>query len=295
MRIASLRSGEVALVEGDALLPVGEALVRQGLLREPTMRAFIASYPALQPRLAGLAAEASRLPVDDAQLAAPVPDPTKLWAAASNFRRGSAAAGGQAGRGEAPTASAEALLEMIFLKPPSAIVGPGENILIPPGAAKVYPELELCIVIGKQVDNIKPADALDAVFGYTVILDMTARMAASSGQNMMGSRCVRKGFRTFAPLGPWIVTRDEVADPQALPLRLAVNGERVQDASTEGMINGVVDLVYYLSRVGTLYPGDLIATGNPDSPEYQRALVPGDRIAAEIPGVGTLRLGVAAG
>ncbi len=292
MRIARLRSDDLALVVGDALVPVGAALVRQGLLRAPSMRALIASYPASQPALAELAATAERLPLTPDRLAAPVDQPSKIWAAASNYRRGAAALGGEAGRGATPAESPAALLDLAFLKPPSAIIGPGENIVIPAGAGRVFPELELCVVIGQEAANVSVADALEVVFGYTVILDVTARQFGAS-QNLLATRCVRKGFDTFAPLGPWLVTRDEVADPQRLPLRLAVNGQRVQDASTDGMINGVATLVSYLSRVSTLYPGDLIATGNPDAPEFQQPLAPGDRLAAEIAGLGTLEVGVA--
>ena len=134
-------------------------------------------------------------------------------------------------------------------------------------------------------------EALDAVFGYSVILDVTAR-GYGSGKNLMGTRCVRKGFDTFAPVGPWIVTRDEIADPQALEMRLWVNDDLRQSASTAGMINGVARLVSYPSQVGTLMPGDLNASGNPDSPEFQRQLAAGDELVAEIEGIGKLRLGV---
>jgi 2-keto-4-pentenoate hydratase/2-oxohepta-3-ene-1,7-dioic acid hydratase in catechol pathway len=101
---------------------------------------------------------------------------------------------------------------------------------------------------------------------------------------------MRKGFDTFAPIGPWIATRDEVPDPQALQMRLWVNGEIRQSATTGGMINSVVDLVTYLSRVSTLYPGDLIATGNPDAPDFQQQLAPGDTLTAEIQNVGRMNL-----
>lgn len=109
----------------------------------------------------------------------------------------------------------------------------------------------------------------------------------------MGTRCVRKGFDTFAPVGPWIVTRDKIPDPQALEMRLWVNDDLRQSASTGGMINGVARLVSYLSEVGTLFPGDLIASGNPDAPAFQKQLAPGDELTAEIDGVGQLRVGVA--
>ena len=162
------------------------------------------------------------------------------------------------------------MLEHIFLKPPSAVIGPGDSIVIPSNAETVFPELELCVVIGRECRNLSVDEAMDAVFGYSVILDVTAR-GYGSGRNLMGTRCVRKGFDTFAPVGPWIVTRDEIPDPQALEMRLWVNDDLRQSASTGGMINGVARLVSYLSEVGTLFPGDLIASGNPPTPRPFRS------------------------
>ena len=103
---------------------------------------------------------------------------------------------------------------------------------------------------------------------------------------------MRKGFDSFAPVGPWITTRDEVRDPQNLMMRLWVNGELRQSAKTDAMVNGVADLVSYLSGVSTLYPGDLIATGNPDAPAFQKQLAPGDALKAEIEGIGAMNLTV---
>jgi 2-keto-4-pentenoate hydratase/2-oxohepta-3-ene-1,7-dioic acid hydratase in catechol pathway len=107
---------------------------------------------------------------------------------------------------------------------------------------------------------------------------------------LIATRCVRKGYDTFAPCGPWITTRDEIRDPQSLTMQLWVNGQLKQSATTGGMINGVADLVSYLSRVSTLYPGDLITTGNPDAPDFQEKLVPGDVLKAEIEGIGSMNL-----
>ncbi|TAJ91745.1 hypothetical protein EPO44_14460, partial [bacterium] len=95
------------------------------------------------------------------------------------------------------------------------------------------------------------------------------------------------------PIGPWITTKDEIADPENLWMRLWVNGELRQSAKTDAMVNGVAELVSYLSHVGTLYPGDLIATGNPDAPAFQKELAPGDTLKAEIEGIGVISLGVA--
>jgi 2-keto-4-pentenoate hydratase/2-oxohepta-3-ene-1,7-dioic acid hydratase in catechol pathway len=104
---------------------------------------------------------------------------------------------------------------------------------------------------------------------------------------------VRKGFETFDPIGPWITTRDEIPNPHNLSMQLWVNGELRQSARTDAMVNDIPTLVSYLSEVTTLYPGDLITTGNPDSPEFQKKLAPGDILKAEIEGIGAMNLGVA--
>ena len=285
MRFATLRDGTVAAVPSDH-----QVVALDGV--RGSMNDLAASYETDRTAVERAVSEGTSVTLDAAQLAAPVPAPSKIWAAAGNYHRGSANLTSSGGRGEARERSPDELLEHIFLKPPSAIVGPGEDIIIPRDAETIFPELELCVVIGRESRGLSVDEALDAVFGYSVILDVTAR-GYGSGKNLMGTRCVRKGFDTFAPVGPWIVTRDEIPDPQALEMRLWVNGELRQSASTGGMINGVARLVSYLSQVGTLMPGDLIASGNPDSPEFQQQLASGDELVAEIEGVGQLRLGVA--
>ena len=285
MRFATLKNGSVAAVTGE-----DQMVLLDGVC--DSMIDLAASYEANRGAIDRAISEKTPAGLDAAQLAAPVPKPSKVWGAAGNYHRGSKNLTSAGGRGEARETPPDELLEHIFLKPPSAVIGPGENIVIPANAETVFPELELCVVIGRECRNLSVDEAMDAVFGYSVILDVTAR-GYGSGRNLMGTRCVRKGFDTFAPVGPWIVTRDEIPDPQALDMRLWVNDDLRQSASTGGMINGVARLVSYLSEVGTLYPGDLIASGNPDAPAFQKQLAPGDELTAEIDGIGQLRLGVA--
>ena len=285
MRFATLKNGSVAAVTGqDQLVPLDGVC--------DSMIDLAASYEANREAIDGAVSERNSVSLDAAQLAAPVPRPSKIWGAAGNYKRGSKNLADGGGRGEARETPPDELLEHIFLKPPSAVIGPGDDIVIPPNAETVFPELELCVVIGKESRGLSEDEAMDAVFGYSVILDVTAR-GYGSGRNLMGTRCVRKGFDTFAPVGPWIVTRDEIPDPQALDMSLWVNDDLRQSASTGGMINGVARLVSYLSQVGTLLPGDLIASGNPDAPAFQKQLAAGDELVAEIEGIGQLRLGVA--
>jgi 2-keto-4-pentenoate hydratase/2-oxohepta-3-ene-1,7-dioic acid hydratase in catechol pathway len=276
------------------VVEVAHALVRDGFLPAGgQMVDLIERYDTVADRLQPAIAAGSKVSLDSIALRAPVARPPKLWCAAGNYRRESSGLGEARGRGGASDMSLTELLEAVFLKPSTAVIGPGEDVVIPNGFGSVFPEIELCVVIGKRCRGLALADAMNAVFGYTVVLDMTAR-GPMWGKLMQGSRCVRKGFDTFAPLGPWIVTRDEIPDPKALTMRLWVNDQERQFARTEAMLNGVPELVSYLSHVCTLEPGDLIATGNPDHPDFQVPLKPGDRMRAEIEGIGALHVGVAA-
>ena len=292
MKVATIRPRGLAVVAGDSIVPVSEALEGKKLLSPgSSMLDFIAKYD----QLAGAVGEISRQrggKLDSKLLKAPVERPSKIWAAATNYKRGSAGLGDARGRGTADTATPEELLERIFLKPPSAVCGPEDNIVIPKGAETIFPELELCVVIGREARHVPKHRAYDVIFGYTIMLDVTAR-GYGSGKGLAGTRCIRKGFETFAPIGPWITTKDEIAEPHDLWMKLWVNGELRQSAKTDAMVNDIPTLVSYLSDVTTLYPGDLLTTGNPDSPEFQQKLEPGDHLKAEIEGIGAMNLGVA--
>ncbi|WP_333826605.1 fumarylacetoacetate hydrolase family protein [Pararhodobacter sp.] len=149
---------------------------------------------------------------------------------------------------------------IVFLKSLGALAGPNDDILIPRGSVKTDWECELAIVIGTTARRVSQQDALDHVAGFTLCNDVSEReWQAERG----GSWDKGKGFDTFGPLGPWLVTRDEIADPQNLAMFTDVDGERMQDGSTSTMIFGVAELVSYVSQCITLHPGDVIATGTP--------------------------------
>jgi 2-keto-4-pentenoate hydratase/2-oxohepta-3-ene-1,7-dioic acid hydratase in catechol pathway len=287
MKFATTKSDGLAIVQNDTLIPLTGVLAKGS-----TMIDLIAQYEQIKGRLADLAARGGGSKLDSKLLSAPVERPSKIWAAAGNYKRGTGGLDDARGRGTASKTSPEELLENIFLKPPSAIAGPEDNIIIPKNADSVFPELELCVVIGKKVRNLTKAQALDAVFGYTIMLDVTARGYGLS-KNMSGTRSVRKGFETFAPIGPWITTKDDIPDPHNLWMKLWINGELKQSAKTDAMINDIATQISFLSQVTTLYPGDLLTTGNPDSPEFQEKLKPGDVLKSEIEAIGAMTQGVA--
>jgi 2-keto-4-pentenoate hydratase/2-oxohepta-3-ene-1,7-dioic acid hydratase in catechol pathway len=293
MKLATIKPNELAIVKNDGLIPVGATLSREGALpKGSTMLDLIAQYDRIKDRLENIASKGVDTGLDAKLLKPPVENPSKIWAAAGNYKRGSEGLGDARGRGTAGKTSPEELLENIFLKPPSAIAGPEDNILIPKNADSIFPELELCVVIGKKARHLSKEHAFDAIFGYTIMLDVTARGYGLS-KNLSGTRNVRKGFETFAPIGPWITTKDEIPDPHNLWMKLWINGELKQSAKTDAMINDIATQISFLSQVTTLYPGDLITTGNADSPEFQEKLKPGDVLKAEIEGIGAMNLGVA--
>lgn len=185
---------------------------------------------------------------------------------------------------------------VVFFKATSAICGPDDDVEIPRGSQKTDWEVELGVVIGKPAKYVSPEDALEHVAGYCVVNDLSERdfQLHRSGQWVKGKSC-----DTFGPIGPWLVTRDEIADPQALDMYLEVNGHRYQDGSTRTMHFDVATVVSHLSQFMSLQPGDVISTGTPpgvgmgQSP--QTYLKPGDRMKLGINGLGVQTQKVVAG
>jgi 2-keto-4-pentenoate hydratase/2-oxohepta-3-ene-1,7-dioic acid hydratase in catechol pathway len=177
---------------------------------------------------------------------------------------------------------------LLFAKWQNALIGPEEPIVIPPIVTKCDYEAELGVVIGSRVRDVSAENALDAVAGYICVNDVSARdLQFADGQWTRG-----KSPDTFCPVGPRLVPRDEVPDPQNLAIRAVLNGETRQESTTANMVFGVADLIAYVTRTITLEPGDLIATGTPagvgafrDPPAFMQ---PGDEITIEIEGLGSL-------
>jgi 2-keto-4-pentenoate hydratase/2-oxohepta-3-ene-1,7-dioic acid hydratase in catechol pathway len=178
---------------------------------------------------------------------------------------------------------------VLFAKLPTSVIGPGAAIAWEPALSdKIDFEAELAVVIGRSARRVRAADAYDYVFGYTCANDVTARdLQETDGQWVRA-----KSFDTFCPLGPWIVTRDEVPEPHGLPIRCEVNGETVQASSTDQLIFRIPALIEFLSRAFTLLPGDVILTGTPPGVGHYRTppryLRDGDVVAVAIEGIGAL-------
>ncbi|WP_116127076.1 fumarylacetoacetate hydrolase family protein [Lewinella sp. IMCC34183] len=213
----------------------------------------------------------------DARLAAPCARPSKIVCVGMNYEAHARETGG-----EPPKEP------VLFFKATSAIVGPYDDIVIPKDSTKTDWEVELAVVIGKRASHVSEAEALDHVAGYVLHNDVSERafQIERGGQWVKG-----KSSDTFAPLGPYIATADEIADPNSLHLWLELNGERVQDSNTSDFIFNVQECVSYISRFMTLLPGDVISTGTPSGVglgmKPNRYLKPGDVVELGIEGLGT--------
>ena len=213
----------------------------------------------------------------DGRLGPPMTRPSKIVCVGLNYAQHAAEAG--------MTVPKEPVL---FFKSTSAIVGPNDDLVIPKGSNKTDWEVELAIVIGKKASYVSKTDAFDHVAGYVLHNDYSERAFQIEKE---GQWCKGKGCDTFAPLGPFIATKDEIPDPNKLNLWLKLNGETVQNSSTDDFIFNVQEVVSYISQFMTLLPGDIISTGTPfgvglgfDPPKY---LKPGDVVELGIEGLGS--------
>jgi 2-keto-4-pentenoate hydratase/2-oxohepta-3-ene-1,7-dioic acid hydratase in catechol pathway len=233
--------------------------------------------------------------LDEVELLAPLGRPGKLLAAAANYQDHVTETGG------APLDKSR-ITPRLFLKPASSIVGPGATILLPAVSGEVDWEAELAVVVGTRAKDLAVADALGVVAGYMTSNDVSARSMDYGFERDTEDKAVwffdwlaGKWCDGFAPLGPWLVTADEIDDPQALPVRLEVNGVTRQHGSTRDMIFTVAELVAHASRLMTLEAGDVILTGTPSgvgaaTGEYLKA---GDEMTVVVGPLGTLRNTVA--
>lgn len=215
--------------------------------------------------------------LSEVQLLAPIPRPRKLICVGLNYRDHAEETGAQIPK--VPT---------IFNKFATAVIGPGAHVILPKISKAPDYEAEFAFVIGEGGRNIAADDWRKHVFGYTLVNDVTARdYQRATTQWLMG-----KTFDTFAPMGPWIVTADEIADPHDLDIQMEINGEILQDSNTRELIFKIPDLIAFLSSVFTLEPGDIVSTGTPAGVGFARKppryLHPGDQMIVRIPAIGEL-------
>ena len=280
LRFNDSGKARLGVVQGDEIIPL------DGLAAEyPTMLAIIGGGDAALNRVREIAAKASGgVPLASAKLLAPIERPGKYLAIGMNYAKHVLEAD--------KLGVSRSAHQVWFNKQTTCISGPSDPIE-PGHTEKLDYEVELGLVIGKRAKNVAEADALSYIFGYFVANDVSARDYQFHSQTMtMG-----KSFDTHGPIGPWIITADEVPDPQALNLRCYVNGEQRQSSNTDNMIHNIRAQIAYLTSAFTLEPGDLIATGTPEGVgvgmEPQVFLKPGDSVRCEIDGIGVIENRVA--
>jgi 2,4-diketo-3-deoxy-L-fuconate hydrolase len=256
VRLASTTTG-FGRIEDDAFIPMGDDLVRY------LETGAVTQGPAVR--------------LDQVELLAPVPRPGKVICVGLNYRDHAQETGQPIP--EEP---------VLFSKYANSVVGPGADVVVPRIVTQPDFEAELAVVIGRRATRVRESDALAYVAGFTCANDVSARdLQFRSSQWLLG-----KAIDSFLPLGPWLLTSEEVGDPQGLAIRCTIDGDVVQDSSTGQMIFGVAELIAFISRTITLEPGDVIATGTPPgvgmARSPQRWLRDGERMTVEIGQIGAL-------
>jgi 2-keto-4-pentenoate hydratase/2-oxohepta-3-ene-1,7-dioic acid hydratase in catechol pathway len=256
------------LVVGDGIVDLGAHGFRDSI-------AFLAAPVSVQADVAGFAAS---IALEKVKLLAPIPAPPRIFGIGVNYAEHAA---------ESKTKTRD--VPTVFIVLSSAVVGPGANVVLPSNSSMVDYEAELAVVIGKAGHRIAASEWKEHVFGYTIMNDVSARdVQRATSQWSLG-----KSFPTFAPMGPWVVTKDEIADPHRLGISLTIGGERLQDSNTSQMIYKIPALIEYLSGIVPLQVGDVISTGTPAGVGMgrtpQRWLKAGEEMIIAIEGIGELR------
>lgn len=276
MKLIRFNGGRIGVVDADRVFDITEVVGEDPQTWPPAgmcrvIRDFTTFVPAIQARVHS----GDSVPLASVRLQTPVPWPNKLMAYPVNYHD----------HAREMASQGLASVQGYFLKSSSSLCGPADHIELPalPGR-EVHHECEIALIIGKQGRQIAPEHALEHVFGYACLLDMTVR-----GKE---ERVFRKSYDSFTPVGPWIVTADEVPDPANMQMRLWVNGELRQQANTRDLIVDIAQMVAVASSASTLYPGDLIATGTPAGVGPVRD---GDVVTIEVEHVGRMSLPVVQG
>jgi 2-keto-4-pentenoate hydratase/2-oxohepta-3-ene-1,7-dioic acid hydratase in catechol pathway len=289
MKLCRYDDDRLGVVRGDLVHDITEAQseIRNAAPYAMLGDAVVAALPAWRERFERLAERSPGKPTAQVKLLAPVARPTKLSCAPTNYQAHIAemkAASAQPGSQIASVQSSNILEAGMFLKANSSLIGPSDTIPVRFPERRTDHEVELVMVIGKTGSDIPQDKALDHVACYCLGLDMTVR-----GRE---DRSFRKSVDGYAVAGPWMVTADEIPDPDALPLSLEVNGERRQNSNTADLIYNCRRLIEFASSFYTLYPGDLIYTG---TPEGVGPVKPGDTVVCRSsPALGELKVGVRA-
>jgi 2-keto-4-pentenoate hydratase/2-oxohepta-3-ene-1,7-dioic acid hydratase in catechol pathway len=274
MKIVFFDDFKLGVLEGDAVVDVSRVV--QGIPRlgpQDVIRGVIERFAELRPRLEAAAAEERGVPLDRVKIRPPLPKPTNIVCMAVNYMEDGT-------RAEPAPINA-------FLKSPSAIIGHGDTMVLPDVPATIFEgEAEMAVIIGKRASHVSAANAMSYVFGYTNFIDGSARGLPPSGNTFYQM----KSRDTFAPLGPYLVTADEIADPHRLQIRLSVNGTVKQNFNTDDMAHKIPRCIEWVTSIHALEPGDVLATGT--NHRGLSAFQDGDVIEVETQGLGALRFNI---
>lgn len=291
MKICRFNDNRIGLVESGQVYDVSEVAGQLPALKWPFEPGdqLIAHLEGLKGRMQELKGRGAGVPLDSVKLLSPVANPSKIVAAPLNYQLHVAESKADKGIHNGVHlpdydgyASPVAKFG-VFLKSPSSIVGAGEGVRIAYPGRRNDHEVELAVIIGQKCKDVSREDAFSVIAGYAIGLDMTVRGPED--------RSYRKSADTYSVLGPYLVTRDEIADPDALDFSITVNGQPRQKANTRDLITGVAELIEVASRAYTLYPGDIIMTG---TPEGVNSIEPGDIMHAFIEGIGEMDVAIRA-
>jgi 2-keto-4-pentenoate hydratase/2-oxohepta-3-ene-1,7-dioic acid hydratase in catechol pathway len=274
MKLLFFDDFKLGVVRDDTVVDVS-AVVRDipHLGPHDLINGLIAHFGTYRARLEETARRERGVPLASIRLQPPLPKPSTIVCMAVNYMEDGT-------RTEAAPINA-------FLKSPSAIIGPGHTMVLPDVPATIFEgEAEVAVVIGKRASHVRAADAMSYVFGYANFIDGSARGLLPAGNTFYQM----KSRDTFAPMGPWLVTADEVADPHALPIRLWVNGTLKQDFNTNDMAHKIPRCIEWVTSIHALEPGDVLATGT--NHRGLSAFMDGDVVELEAQGLGRLRLHV---
>ena len=286
MRFCRFADGQLGLVENSTVRVVTAALDVLPNYRYPlpAYDVFMANLDKIVDRVRTIAPGSPSVPLQGLQLLSPVANPSKIIGAPVNYQKHLDEVRSDAQlHHDSQTHTAVIQKTGLFLKACSALVGPSEGIALRKLDRRNDHEVELAVVIGKRANNVSRADALNYVAGYAIGLDLTIRGPEE--------RSLRKSADSYAVLGPWLVTADEISNPGNLNLKISVNGEERQNSNTKYMILGVPELIEFASAFYTLQPGDVIMTG---TPEGVSPIQPGDNIVATIEKIGSMEVKVRA-
>lgn len=277
MKLAVFDGTRVGVVTGNEIRDVSEVVpFARGEWPPVFVNQMIREWDEIRPRVEDLLDKAPALPLDSVRLEAPNPCPIHILAAPGNY-----------GRHLDEFSATTSVKDLgFFFKASGSVLRPGGRVILPKGSDRSFHhEAELAVVIGRTCKDVPVEEVPERIFGYTCLMDITMRMTRERQEE----RVLRKSFDTFTPIGPWIVTSDELPDPQDLQMDLWVNDELRQSATTADMILGVYELVSYASSVMTLQPGDIFTTG---TPEGVGEIVAGDTASITIEEIGSFSVTV---